>query len=68
MPANTNSRFLAERLVARMSPLRRSNLGRRIREHIQRIESRECCDGCDIDHVSTLARLERMLGRLAALS
>lgn len=57
MPANVNSPSLAERLIARLSPLRRSNLQRRILEHIE-----------DAPTPEATTRLERMLGRLAALS
>lgn len=57
MPANASSPSLAERLIARLSPLRRSNLQRRILEHIEDAKTQE-----------DTTRLERMLGRLAALS
>ena len=64
MPANANSPFLAERLIARLSPLRRSNLQRRITEHLEdKVEHNAAPRDAD-----GLRRLEAMLGRLAALS
>ena len=71
MPANANSPFLAERLIARLSPLRRGNLSRRIREQAEDVADRE--QYCDTEAEkavcrASVTRLEAMLGRLSALS
>lgn len=69
MPASPISTFLAERLVARLSPLRRANLERRMREQQEDVADR--VQYCDTDEERgacrvSVARFESMLGRLAA--
>lgn len=71
MPANANSPFLAERLIARLSPLRRGNLARRINERIG--DDSESLDYCETSEARALVEWRHdvrcaMLGRLAALT
>lgn len=69
MPANVSSPFLAERLIARLSPLRRGNLARRIREDVTRLEPEAGSTIFGGPLVkAALKRKMSMLGRLAALT
>jgi hypothetical protein len=70
MPANPASPYLSERLIARLSPLRRANLERRTRDHFY-----YASEGCDATgnvvaegHTDHYGRCERVLGRLSALT
>lgn len=74
---NPSSPFLSERLISRLSPLRRSNLERRIREHHEDLKERlPYCESTELaPGITELAlfaeyarALDRMLGRLAALT
>jgi len=67
MPANVNSPFLAERLIARLSPLRRGNLWRRILERANDMAAEAAASGCTVAH-ERASRAYCRLGRLAALS
>jgi hypothetical protein len=63
-------RWLSERMIARLPPLRRANLERRMFEHVQSAEMG--CDARGNKRVSLwpiphLQRLERMAGRVAML-
>ena len=64
------SPWLSERMIARLSPQRRANLQRLIREHLT--DAQNGCDGrgriVSASPTPHVARLSRMLGRLAALT
>jgi hypothetical protein len=62
MPASPTSPFLAERLVARLSPLRRANLERRVRERIEMLSVMNA----NMRNRARYYRTQRLLGRLAA--
>lgn len=72
MPATTDSTFLAERLIARLSPQRRSNLMGRITgralEASDAVIYGNLTESDEAIRRSTLRRTERMLGRLSALT
>lgn len=67
MPANANSPFLAERLISRLSPLRRSNLWRRMLERANNMAAAAAESGRPEDS-ERATRAYCRLGRLAALS
>lgn len=66
-------RWLSERMIARLSPLRRSNLERRMFEHLLRVEDEmaRCTDEASRFRWEELrdrsVHLERMAGRVAML-
>lgn len=76
--ANPNSKWLSERLVSRLSPLRRGNLERRIREHLEDVKDRlpyceaalEVAPGLsELAVYASIARMrESMLGHLSAMT
>lgn len=71
MPASLSSPFLSERLIARLSPQRRANLERRIREEMDalRLPERDA-DGFEFrrEDMEHAGRCYNMLGRLSALT
>lgn len=68
MTASPTSPFLAERLIARLSPQRRANLMRNVRNHV--VDALQGCDarGNIVGDGPTEhhPRTQRLLGRLAA--
>jgi hypothetical protein len=69
---NPNSRYLSERLISRLSPLRRANLGRRITERAEEANDAVVYGNLsEKDESQRKAQLKRcwgMLGRLSALT
>lgn len=71
MPASLSSPFLSERLIARLSPLRLNNLGRRINERIG--DDSESLEYAETDAERELIEWRHdtrvaMLGRLSVLT
>jgi hypothetical protein len=67
---NPSSKYLSERLISRLSPLRRANLGRRVSDHILDAKAGRDARG-NVTHggpTPHLRRCIRTLGRLAALT
>lgn len=71
MPASLSSPFLSERLIARLSPLRINNLGRRINERIG--DDSEALEYAETDGERAIIEWRHdvrtsMLGRLSSLA
>jgi hypothetical protein len=62
----TDSLWLSERLIARLSPLRRSNLMRQVRDHAE--EAWLAVQTGTVDDVPRAKRAYALLGRLSALT